>query len=691
MVYRDLDKFVAWLKSKKPRLATSDQDLVELFWLAHPRLHFFKSLPWGCNVLDIGAGNGGLAHWKGWLRPERPDLTLYGVDRSAGEYQELYAGWEATNLDREMPKFPGIKFNAFFASHLLEYLGAPELLIEWLGTRAEPGDRVYLEWMSPVSLNLPTREQLQKNDIEVVTSSFIDDWEHKQAPDLARLSGWLTEAGFELIAGGAVDLGLLGDELFARGADRDSRSMGYWSMSRSSLYAIAVKSGEPAMLTPEAGAAEPANPASEKHAPRPSPSKALASTDLQLLRAKRSLLFSGLFDSEFYRETYADFRVSTVDPLTHYLTQGEAEGRSPNPVFFPAYYRRRWMAEASDQQNALVHYAEEGERLGHKPHPAFDPRAYLAANPPLAEFVDRPLFHYLKIGRAAGLPVGPGPQGEALMRVLEAQHLAAEFEYSGRRDHDKLKQYQQAVIEELGAEEGLAFCREMFDLPDGNQLTQDRLAAEHRLPDAPPEDLDHWIRVSESIPGSTRNELARELAKVSLSLPPDAELVEIGSFFGAGTVLLAGPRKTRGSGKVHAVDPFDCAGDPRSTPIYERILEKAGGGSLRDHFDANMREAGLNDWVEVHQGFAQEVAANWTRPVDMLYIDLDVSGEAAEAAYDSWSPFLKPGGIVVVHDSEPGDQRPDYDNRPPPIEERIRPPDYTDIWVVDGNTFARKA
>jgi predicted O-methyltransferase YrrM len=176
-----------------------------------------------------------------------------------------------------------------------------------------------------------------------------------------------------------------------------------------------------------------------------------------------------------------------------------------------------------------------------------------------------------------------------------------------------------------------------------------------------------------------------------LSLPPDAEVVEIGSFFGSGTVLLAGPRKSRGSGKVHAVDPFDCSGDPRSTPIYERVLLKAGGGSLRDHFDENMRNAGLSAWVEVHQGLAGEIAANWARPVDMIYIDLDVSGEAAGAAYDSWSPFLKPGGIIVVHNSEPDDQRPDDHNSPPPIEERIRPPRYTDIRVVDGNTFARKA
>ena len=147
----------------------------------------------------------------------------------------------------------------------------------------------------------------------------------------------------------------------------------------------------------------------------------MTSADLTLLQTKRALLVSGLFDPAFYRATYADLRASPVDPLTHYVTRGEAEGRSPNPVFLPRYYRRRWMAGLPAERNALAHYAEEGERLGHKANPAFDPRAYLAANPSLAEFVDRPLFHYLKIGRAAGLPVAPGPCGEPLARVLAVQ------------------------------------------------------------------------------------------------------------------------------------------------------------------------------------------------------------------------------------------------------------------------------
>jgi hypothetical protein len=61
---QDLGAFVGWLKSRQRRLNAPDQDLVELFWRVHPRFQFLKSLPWGWNLLDIGAGNGGLAHWK---------------------------------------------------------------------------------------------------------------------------------------------------------------------------------------------------------------------------------------------------------------------------------------------------------------------------------------------------------------------------------------------------------------------------------------------------------------------------------------------------------------------------------------------------------------------------------------------------------------------------------------------------
>jgi hypothetical protein len=118
----------------------------------------------------------------------------------------------------------------------------------------------------------------------------------------------------------------------------------------------------------------------------------------------------GLFDFEFYAATYRDVPAATeFSALEHYVKYGEAEGRKPNVVFSPSYYRTQAMASAPPEQSALQHYGEAGERQGRKPSLGFDPHAYLEANPALAAFVDRPLFHFLKLGLAAGLPLRPSP------------------------------------------------------------------------------------------------------------------------------------------------------------------------------------------------------------------------------------------------------------------------------------------
>jgi predicted O-methyltransferase YrrM len=197
------------------------------------------------------------------------------------------------------------------------------------------------------------------------------------------------------------------------------------------------------------------------------------------------------------------------------------------------------------------------------------------------------------------------------------------------------------------------------------------------------------LHMSESIPGWTRGKEALELARISLSLAPGAVIIEIGAFFGSGTVLLAGPRKIKGSGSVHAVDPFDCSGDVYSVPVYRKILANAGG-SLRAYFDENIRRAGLIDWVEVHQGHVAKIAMHWTTPVDMLFLDGDQSRSGAREAYDSWSPFLKADGVIAIHNSSPDNFRPDHDGNRCLVEQEIYSPRYCDIFLVGSTTFARK-
>ena len=44
-------------------------------------------------------------------------------------------------------------------------------------------------------------------------------------------------------------------------------------------------------------------------------------------------------------------RDAGADPLTHYVIAGDAEGRRPNALFFPPYYRRHAMAGAPVERN----------------------------------------------------------------------------------------------------------------------------------------------------------------------------------------------------------------------------------------------------------------------------------------------------------------------------------------------------
>ena len=57
------------------------------------------------------------------------------------------------------------------------------------------------------------------------------------------------------------------------------------------------------------------------------------------------------------------------------------------------------------------------------------------------------------------------------------------------------------------------------------------------------------------------------------------------------------------------------------------------------------------DSLNVCRGLSAEVAAGWSRPVDLLFIDGDHSYEGVKRDWDLFVPFVKPFGIVVFHDT----------------------------------------
>ena len=201
--------------------------------------------------------------------------------------------------------------------------------------------------------------------------------------------------------------------------------------------------------------------------------------------------------------------------------------------------------------------------------------------------------------------------------------------------------------------------------------------------------LGEYIWISRQIPGWTRSEEAVELAQACYGLPENAVVVEIGSFLGCSTVLLAGARKLRNSGKVHCVDSFDTAGDSHSAPIYRKLAGSLGQ-SIRAQFEENIRQATLRDWVHVHPANDSEIARAWTSPLDLLFMDGDHSDRGAQETYERWSGFLKRGGILAVHNSAPGSYAPDHGGSRRVVEHFVRPPQYAEIRCIGTTTFARK-
>lgn len=100
---------------------------------------------------------------------------------------------------------------------------------------------------------------------------------------------------------------------------------------------------------------------------------------------------------------------------------------------------------------------------------------------------------------------------------------------------------------------------------------------------------------------------------------------------------------------------------------------------------------GLSEWVEVHQGKAEEIATDWAAKIDLLIFDGDQSPAEARAAFERWSPWLKPGGVIALHNSNPREYQVDHDGHYRLAIEEIQLPCYIERQLVDSTTFAVRA
>jgi Methyltransferase domain len=145
------------------------------------------------------------------------------------------------------------------------------------------------------------------------------------------------------------------------------------------------------------------------------------------------------------------------------------------------------------------------------------------------------------------------------------------------------------------------------------------------------------------------------LYQLAQKVPVGGAIVELGSWMGGSTIMLAAGSLSAPRAKVYAVDTFAI--------VSENLLEYADrvGGDSSDYlarFQSNIRQAGVESLVEPIQSLTIPAAKAWKGPpIDLLFIDASHYYEDVARDFAEWSLHCAPGSYCAFHDytrDEPG-------------------------------------
>jgi MMP 1-O-methyltransferase len=163
------------------------------------------------------------------------------------------------------------------------------------------------------------------------------------------------------------------------------------------------------------------------------------------------------------------------------------------------------------------------------------------------------------------------------------------------------------------------------------------------------------IRAADAAPGFMPRPEGLALFDAVAAYAPRGPVLEIGSYCGKSTVYLGAAARAAGQ-VVVTVDHH--RGSEEHQPGWEYhdpgLVDPATGRldtlpSLR----ATLAAAGLEDDVIVIVGRSADVARLWATRLGLVFIDGGHTEAAAVTDYESWAPWVAPGGALAIHDVFP--------------------------------------
>lgn len=146
-----------------------------------------------------------------------------------------------------------------------------------------------------------------------------------------------------------------------------------------------------------------------------------------------------------------------------------------------------------------------------------------------------------------------------------------------------------------------------------------------------------------SLEGLIPDEVGLALAGLAAEVPPHRCIVEIGSYRGKSACYLASGAAVGLEAPVFCIDPWDTAGNVGGRFGFDQR-------ATREAFHAQVRRMKLSDRITAFRAFSRDLAARWTRPVGLLYIDGSHLERDVRADWEAWRPHLSSPALVAFDD-----------------------------------------
>ena len=142
------------------------------------------------------------------------------------------------------------------------------------------------------------------------------------------------------------------------------------------------------------------------------------------------------------------------------------------------------------------------------------------------------------------------------------------------------------------------------------------------------------------------------LYAAAVEVAPLGPLVEIGSYCGRSTLLLAAAAAAAGT---HVVTIDHHRGSEEHQPGWEYhdpdLVDPAVGRTdTLPLFRNVIATSGLEEFVLAVVGRAEDIGRYWRTPAGLVFVDGSHTDESAQRDYEIWAPQVAPGGLLAIHD-----------------------------------------